>query len=434
MLYTGVAAQAAPVFLPKRRALNRAGFFASPDRSMAESKHHRPLHYLAVLTAAATLILICIGGLVTSRGAGLAVPDWPTSYGYNMFFFPISQWVGGIREEHTHRLMGSLVGLLTTLLALGLHGRPARRVLRGAGGVSLLGGGLLLLSGRGKVGDAAVLLTVGFAFGALSFRWPAMDPAPRWLRRLGLLAFVAVVLQGVLGGLRVTLLSDALGVAHATFGQVFFCLTATLAFLLSPFWRNRPQVYRRPDPARLRPWFLVLVCLVLAQLVLGATMRHQRAGLAIPDFPLAYGSWWPATDPASLESYNQRRVEVAAARPIQAFHIYLHLSHRLLALVVAGGIATGFWQCWRRLGWEHGLSRLNAVWVGAVCVQFTLGAATVWTDKSADIATAHVAVGALTFMLGVVTAIYAWATLAPAPTLASAGAAMRGASGKGRLT
>lgn len=402
---------------------------------MAEFKQNRPLYFLAIVTAVATLILICIGGLVTSRGAGLAVPDWPTSYGYNMFFFPISQWVGGIREEHTHRLMGSLVGLLTTLLALGLHGRPARRLLRGVAGVTLLAGAALLLAGRGKVGDAAVLIVVGIVFGGLSFRWPATDPAPRVLRRVGLLAFLAVVTQGILGGLRVTMLSDALGVAHATLGQIFFCLTAALAFLLSPFWRNRPQVYQKPDPAGLRTWFLVLGVLILAQLILGATMRHQRAGLAIPDFPLAYGSLWPATDAASLENYNQRRVEVAAVRPIQAFHIYLQMSHRIMALALAGGIVAGFWRCWRSLGWKHGLSRLSAVWVGAVCLQFTLGAATVWTDKSADIATAHVAVGALTFMLGVLAAIYAWSTLAPARAVAASPAAPRlESSGRGRFS
>ena len=96
-----------------------------------------------MLTALATLGLVGIGGLVTSHGAGMAVPDWPNTYGYNMFFFPVSQWVGGIFYEHTHRLVASGVGLLTTVLALWLYGQNARPFMRwaGAGRCSLLGAG-----------------------------------------------------------------------------------------------------------------------------------------------------------------------------------------------------------------------------------------------------------------------------------------------------
>ena len=100
--------------------------------------HNSCLHRFAVLTAIATLGLIGIGGLVTSHGAGMAVPDWPNTYGYNMFFFPISQWVGGIFYEHTHRLAASAVGLLTVVLALWLYGRSARPLMRWAGLVLLV--------------------------------------------------------------------------------------------------------------------------------------------------------------------------------------------------------------------------------------------------------------------------------------------------------
>ena len=92
--------------------------------------YSRSLHRFAVLTAVATLGLVGVGGLVTSHGAGMAVPDWPNTYGYNMFFFPISQWVGGIFYEHTHRLAASAVGLLTVVLALWLYGRSARPLMR----------------------------------------------------------------------------------------------------------------------------------------------------------------------------------------------------------------------------------------------------------------------------------------------------------------
>ena len=100
---------------------------------MQRSPENKNLSRFAVATAAATLVLICFGGLVTSHGAGLAVPDWPNTYGYNLFFFPIDSWVGGIFYEHTHRLIGSFVGLLTTLLALGLMGRSGRPWLRWGG-------------------------------------------------------------------------------------------------------------------------------------------------------------------------------------------------------------------------------------------------------------------------------------------------------------
>src|SRR5215210_3375832 len=121
------------------------------------------------LLAGATLFLICSGGMVTSKGVGLAVPDWPTTFGYNMFLFPVSQWVGGIFFEHTHRLIASTVGVLTIVLAFWL--------------------------------------------------WRA-DTRP-WMRKLGWAALGAVVLQGVLGGLRVTLLKDEIGIFHALLAQAF---------------------------------------------------------------------------------------------------------------------------------------------------------------------------------------------------------------------
>ena len=109
---------------------------------MHQTKHQPALHAFAVITAVSTLVLICFGGLVTSHGAGLAVPDWPNSYGYNMFLFPVSMWVGGIFYEHTHRLVASAVGLLTLILSLWLWLRDPRKWLRWLGVVALgVGGG-----------------------------------------------------------------------------------------------------------------------------------------------------------------------------------------------------------------------------------------------------------------------------------------------------
>src|SRR2546429_7603986 len=97
------------------------------------------LNRFAWLTFVATLLLICSGGMVTSKNVGLAVPGWPTKSGYNMFLFPVSKWVGGILFEHTHRLMGSLVGFFSIILAGWLLLREVLRWVLQLGMVALLG-------------------------------------------------------------------------------------------------------------------------------------------------------------------------------------------------------------------------------------------------------------------------------------------------------
>src|SRR5688500_2776516 len=105
---------------------------------MVPREHNPWLSRFSILTAATTLLLITVGGLVTSHGVGMAVPDWPNTYGYNMFWFPFSQWIGGIFYEHSHRLVASVVGLLTMVMALWLHGKKSRPLLRWGGGTFLL--------------------------------------------------------------------------------------------------------------------------------------------------------------------------------------------------------------------------------------------------------------------------------------------------------
>ncbi|MEO6626036.1 MAG: hypothetical protein ABIN37_14560, partial [Burkholderiaceae bacterium] len=157
------------------------------------------LRRLAFATALATLGLIAIGGLVTSKGAGMAVPDWPTSYGYGMFFLPIRLWTGGALYEHTHRLWASGVGFLTTVLAFWLYGRKSRPLLRVVAAVMILGGLVTLATSiPNKFQHATTALVPGALGLVASFFWPACDAAPRWLRRLGLAAFVAVCVQGLL--------------------------------------------------------------------------------------------------------------------------------------------------------------------------------------------------------------------------------------------
>jgi len=352
---------------------------------MPTDHHHPWLHRFAVLTALATLALLGVGGLVTSHGVGMAVPDWPTTYGYNMFFFPISKWTGGIFYEHSHRLAASGVGLLTTILAV----------------------------------------------------WLWFAESRRWLRWLGVIAFALVVLQGVLGGLRVVLFKDQIGILHATLAQLFFALVCSIALFTSRWWMKRapcaaddddsspqPAVLEASAPAR--RLVLATTLLILCQLILGATMRHEHAGLAIPDFPLAYGRLWPAMDADAVAAYNARRIETTAANSITAFQVGLQMAHRLLAVVILVCAGTMAWRV-RNSGFsqpetpEGGTSnvqvlrRLAFLWLGLLLAQAALGAWTIWSNKAADVATAHVLVGALSLVTGVAGCLICFRRFSGAP-------------------
>jgi heme a synthase len=377
----------------------------------AAPAHPRGLHRFAVLLAAATLGLLGIGGLVTSHGAGMSVPDWPNTYGYNMFFFPVSDWVGGVFYEHTHRLVASGVGLLTIVLALWLYGRSARPVMRWGGLLLAVLGACLAVAVPRPWTDGLVVGLTGMAALGTSWLWPRCAPSPKWLRRCGLAALVAVVLQGVLGGLRVVLLKDAIGIFHATLAQLFFVLVCAMALFTSRWWQTPPGRIAPAHLSRLSFIFLATTLVILAQLVLGATMRHQHAGLAIPDFPLAYGRLWPATDPASVAHYNQQRITVTAVNPITAFQIVLQMVHRLMALAILGAVAFAAWSARRVLGGGNVLSRLAVGWLTLIMVQVFLGAATIWSNKAADIATAHVLGGALALAMGALLSILSFREL-----------------------
>jgi cytochrome c oxidase assembly protein subunit 15 len=358
------------------------------------------LHRFAALTAVATLGLVGVGGLVTSHGAGMAVPDWPNTYGYNMFFFPVSQWVGGIFYEHTHRLAASGVGLLTVILALWLYGQNARPAMRWGGLFLLLVGAGTMVAAPRRWADGSVAGLVGLASFGASWVWPRCEPSAKWLRWCGVAALLAVVLQGMLGGLRVVLYKDAIGIFHATLAQLFFVLTCAIALFTSRWWQTTSARIPSRVASRLSTLFLLTTLMILGQLALGAAMRHQHAGLAIPDFPLAYGKLWPATDAASVEHYNAQRIEILAANPITGFQIGLQMVHRLLGFSILSAVAFSAWSARRVLGGGGFLSRLALVWLGLILTQVLLGAATIWSDKAADVATAHVLVGALSLGLG----------------------------------
>jgi cytochrome c oxidase assembly protein subunit 15 len=388
---------------------------------MNESPNHRWLHRFAVLTALATLALIGLGGLVTSHEAGLSVPDWPNSYGYNMFLFPPSKWIGGILYEHTHRLLASTVGLLVVALMRWLGGRAARRPLAIVGALEVLAGIVIFAVWPEQKATGGFLTGIGGIVLLAALVWAQNNPAKYPLPQLGWAAFVLVQVQGLLGGLRVVLFKDQIGIFHATLAQLFFVLLCTIALLTSPWWLKRFGGHSTFDiqysmskagdgalVASKMPWvFLATTVLILFQLILGATMRHQHAGLAIRDFPLAYGKLWPATDPASVALYNEHRTEITNFNPITAFQIVLQMIHRIVAGLILCAVAFCAWRAVRRFSWQSPLAKLAVFWLGLILCQVALGAATVLSDKAADIATGHVLVGALSLATGAMISIIA---------------------------
>jgi len=196
----------------------RAGSTRNHEPSLQSPWPHR----LALLLACATFPLLFIGGLVTSLGAGLAVPDWPTTFGYNMFLYPWSKMIGGIFYEHSHRLIASTVGLIT------------------------------------------IALTWTF--------W--IKEQRQWLRYLAVAALGLVIVQGLLGGLRVVLLQQTLAIIHACTAQAFFALAVSLVLFSSAEWRA--TVVEKPiaDGGRLRRLATVTTALIYVQISFGAVLRH----------------------------------------------------------------------------------------------------------------------------------------------------------------
>lgn len=188
------------------------------------------VHRVAAAAVGTTLILIAVGGLVTNTGSALAVPDWPTTFGHNMFTYPPSQWKGGVLYEHTHRLLGSLVGFLTVVLAI------------------------------------------------VAWRWESRW----WVRWLCVFAVVGVLVQGVIGGLRVVLLEHSLAIVHGCVAQAFLGLLTLIWVVTSPSWnRTDPGGAGRGTVNSGRLPALLLLALPLAvylQIIFGAFLTH-RGGL-----------------------------------------------------------------------------------------------------------------------------------------------------------
>jgi len=274
------------------------------------------LHRFALVCAAATFVLIFVGGLVTSTGSALAVPDWPLAYGHL-----IPKLVGGVRFEYGHRVVAGVVVILTAILSA----------------------------------------------------WTWYVEPRRWVRNTAFAAFGLVVLQAILGGMTVLLLLPlVLAVAHAATAQAFFCVIVAIAVFTHPkFGKASPSRTGYAGP-RLAKLAALASTVIYLQILIGAVMRHLGAGLAIPDFPLSFGTLIP---------------------PFSSIYVDVNFAHRCGALVVASFV---LWVAIRALSnrGEPSLRRLAGGLLALLALQVTLGAFTIWSGRAVMPTTAHVAVGA----------------------------------------
>jgi len=307
----------------------------------------RALHRFALILAGLVVLLIAAGALVKSKEAGLSVPDWPLSYGS---LNPPGWWhLDAIRAEHGHRLFAGTVALLTVALAIWLS-RAERR--------------------------------------------PGV-------RRLGGFAVAAVFAQALLGGLTVLLyLPPAVSISHAALAELFLCLVTGIAVVTSPrYWGGAESPAEPVGP--LRRMAFATTGLIYAQILLGAIVRHNGAGLAIPDFPLAFGRLVPA-------QFDLK--------------IGLHYAHRVGALLVLILLSWTVVRVFRHHADLGALTRPALAMALLVVAQVSLGGAVVLTGRVVWVNTLHVATGASLLASSLILSLHA-ARLARAPERAAAPAA-----------
>lgn len=287
------------------------------------------LAWFAAIGSAWVFVLVTLGAFTTSIGAGMAFPDWPLSNGS----VNPHGWLVNIAmfAEHSHRLSGTMMGLITIALAVWLWRREPRA----------------------------------------------------WLRQLGWAALAIVIIQGALGGTRVLLdpvhvpgfqmtLGQMLRIPHGILAQLYICVLIAIAASLSRGWIERAQ----PVGCPVRRAGTLCVGLLVVQLTIAATMRHNHAGLAIPTFPLSTADG--ALLPAGWD-----------------YRVVLNFAHRSMALVLTVALLWYAGKVWTDRGSSLLLRSLASVMVGLLGLQVMLGAYVIWSQRQAEITTGHVVVGAL---------------------------------------
>ncbi|MEA1882458.1 MAG: COX15/CtaA family protein [Candidatus Marinimicrobia bacterium] len=303
------------------------------------SPSHTWLRRLSKLTVFSTLFLIFAGALVKSHEVGLSVPDWPTTYGKQMFAFPLTDMVGGIFYEHGHRMVATIVGFFTLVQAI----------------------------------------------------WLGFSSEPQWLKKLGYFVLGMVILQGLFGGITVLFFLPApVSIIHGILAQTFFIATIVLAYGLSIERSNRIETNW---PFDFQKGAIIVGGLVYIQLILGALMRHTASGMAIPDFPTMGGLWIPTFSETMIHNINSTLFDLDIDSVTRG-QVIIHFIHRLGAVVITGAIAF-FVYCYGSSLKQDKTAKFNiGVIIAIVTLQFTLGTATVLTERSPYIASFHVVTGA----------------------------------------
>lgn len=303
-------------------------------RSQPTNTQYKPaLARFAAVGSAWVFVLVTLGAFTTSIGAGMAFPDWPLSNGS----INPEGWLQDISmfAEHSHRLTGTVMGLITIGLTL----------------------------------------------------WLARTEERGWLRNLGWWALAIVIVQGVIGGTRVLLdavdvpwfhmsLGQLLRIPHGVLAQVYVCVLIAIAVSCSRSWITNAV---RVAPAVRRAGIICCV-LLLAQLTIAAVMRHNAAGLAILTFPhsTAEGGWLPIQ---------------------WDFRVAIHFAHRAMAVVLGIALIIFAWLLRRDAGATRAMRFGAGGVMALLAVQILLGAQIIWTFRQASMTTAHVVVGALLFAL-----------------------------------
>ena len=273
-----------------------------------ELPYNRGLHRFAIFTANVTLVLIVAGALVTSNDAGLSVPDWPTSFGS---IYKMPQMVGGVKYEHSHRMVAEFVGLLTIILAV----------------------------------------------------WTWRAEKRRWLRLLGVAALGTVVIQGILGGITVLhFLPPAVSSAHAAVAQTFFCIAVAIAVFTGRRWL---QEHPRTEPdTRLPPLFTLTslsIFVLYVQLLLGAMFRHH--GL----------SWWPHVVHAVVVATVLSWTAIRAISVYSQVDAVKRPAVMMLGLMVAQ-LCLGFFAFITRVMWGQDAAQPELPMIVATVVHVAVGA------------------------------------------------------------
>ena len=286
-----------------------------------------------------TLSLIFVGALIKSHEVGLSVPDWPTSYGKQMFSFPFSEMVGGIFYEHGHRLFATIVGFLTLI-----------------------------------------------QFIVLSF-----TDHPMWVKKTSFIALVLVITQGFLGGMTVIFfLPPQISILHGVLAQIFFISIIFIAYSLSDSRLNKKK---ESFPLFIKRGALVITLLVFVQLVLGALVRHTSSGLAIPDFPKMGGMWIPTFSDNMVNNINVELFDKNLDM-VSKWQVVIHFLHRLGALIITLALTFFVYKFRKMVEKNSTESKILILFSVLLFIQIILGASTVVTEKLPFLASFHVVTGA----------------------------------------